>query len=152
MSLTISYFFKSDKGFEELTSLFSKVIGLSFVPEYSGPNELFCRFLGMEFSFEQEHNLCNDRELRLEDYPYLLELRTPWSDSDLRPIKLESMVCIAFALHRKLDIHSGLLVYNVCSRLAEYTLRENHWFDLVSYSSVEFPSHIRTLQDTIRSF
>lgn len=67
MSITIGYFFNWPGNLSELAAQFRAWVGSDLQPYEGDPEELYCRFLGMEFSLS-EHDLENDQELNFEDY------------------------------------------------------------------------------------
>ncbi len=96
MSITIDYFFNHSNDLLELTNNINLGLGCSLAPYEDDPENLFCRFFGMEFSLSR-HNLENDGECKFEDYAYDLGFRVPAPDGDLRTIQLPTISLITYA-------------------------------------------------------
>ena len=152
MSVTIDYFFNNHKKLSELGEDLSKNIGVNLQPYKQGDTEdLFCRFLGMEFSLGK-HSLENDRECNFEDYTYHLSFRLPTPDAQFQPIALTTMLIVAYALYERLEI-TGMLVFDLQRLLSCWESAvnpENNLktpFDKINNCLVIFPHYL----DTVRS-
>jgi hypothetical protein len=150
MSITIDYFFNYSNDFPELTRNINAWLGSSLAPYEGDAEDLFCRFLPMEFSLST-HDLENDDELDFENYKYELGFRVPAPDADLRTIQLPAITLVAYTLYRQMKI-TGMLVYDAQTLLARYEERvepENNTleiYDIVSGEFASFPKHFETLQ------
>lgn len=148
MSVTIDYFFNSDEPLDRLARQVHDWLGADLQPYEGDPEDLFCRFLGLEFSLGM-NELDNDRELDFESFRYEIGTRTTISEAHLRPMQLIAMSLIAFTLHQRLGI-TGILVYDLQRLLARYEERhdehgERVLFDVVSQEPVRFPEHLASL-------
>ena len=149
MSVTVDYLFNSDLDFGKLVTRINDSTGLGFVPYEGASSDQFCRFLGLELTLQADHGLEDDRECNFQDYEFIIQTRTPSPDADLRPMQIESMALIAFALFRRVNLTSGLLTFDVQVRLAQYQVADNQWIDQVSGNSVRFPDHFADLRSRI---
>ncbi len=149
MSVTVEYLFNSEVDLASLVNRVNEVVGWGLAPYEGNPSDQYCRFLGMEFTLRSDHGLDDDRDCNFEDYNFIGQLRTPAPDSDLRPIQIEAMALMAFALFRRLDITSGLLTLNVQTRLAHYRVVDDEWYDDVSGKAVQFPGHFGELRSRV---
>lgn len=145
MSVNIGYYFNADRPLHDFALEVNRVLGCSLAPYEDDYTEFYCRFLAMEFTLGH-NDLETDRDLNFGDYGYFLDVRIPSPDNDLLGIATETMVAVAYVLHARLDIHEGLLVWDVQRALAKYELRwnernEKQWYDLVSDKFVAFPEH-----------
>lgn len=154
MSISVDYFFNHE---DELPALARKINGWvgCFLSHEGMPNNLFCRFLGMELSLSK-HSYENDGELNFEDYTYCLSIRTPMPDADLRRIQIPAMVLIAYALYYRMNL-KGMLVYNMQHLLARYEDNldvrgsgTDEMFDGVSGEFVMFSRHLENLSNHLR--
>jgi hypothetical protein len=149
MSICINYYFNHPHDLSALTQEINGWLGCSMTPYEGNPEDLFCRFFGMELSLSQ-HTLENDRELNFDDFTYQLGLRTPVPDADLRSMQLPAVALMAYALYRRMGI-VGMLVYDVQILLARYEeridseLNEARMFDVVSGEFVRFSAHLDAL-------
>src|SRR5690349_928008 len=147
MSVNIGYFFNRDAGLTDVARELHAWLGCDLQSYANDPNDLYCRFLGMELSL-RAHNLISDGELDFEKYHYELDLRTPAPDADLRPLQLMTMTSLVYAGYRRLKI-TGMLVFDVQTLLARYEARSSEGsprlFDVVSDRYVAFPEHWRDL-------
>lgn len=153
MSITIDYYFNHSEDLPELAKNLNAWLGCNLSPYDGDSEDLFCRFLAMEFTL-CKHDLGNDGELDFDSYIYQLGFRTPVPDGDLRIIQLPSIALSAYSLYRRMNI-TGMLVYNVQILLARYEERlkaESNApdiYDSVSAQFVSFPGHFETLQNRI---
>lgn len=150
MSITIDYFFNHSDDLPELTRNINAWLGCSLSPYEGDSEDLFCRFLAMEFSLSM-HDLENDDELDFENYKYEIGFRVPAPDGDLRISQLPAIALVAYTLYRRMKI-TGMLVYDVQTLLARYEERlepesnSPEIYDTVSGEFVSFPKHLETLQ------
>jgi len=150
MSQTLEYFFNYPKPLSELAEDVNNCLGCSLSPYENDPEDLFDRFLSMEFSLHTADGYENDRELDFENFHYQLSFRTPWPDADAHPIRLPAMLIVAYALHRKYGI-VGMLVSNMQRLLTRYEERAipefgNRLFDVVSDTPfINFEAHLQTV-------
>ncbi len=150
MSITTNYFFNDSDDLIELTPKINSWLGCFLEPYEASSEDLFCRFLAMEFSLSI-HNLENDGELDFENYKYEIGFRVPAPDGDLRISQLPAIALVAYVLYRRMKI-TGMLVYDVQSLLARYEERlepesyVTEIYDTVSKEFVSFPKHLETLQ------
>jgi hypothetical protein len=150
MSVTIDYFFNCSDDLPELTQKINGWLGCFLAPYEGDSEDLFCRFLAMEFSLSK-HDLENDNELDFENYKYEIGFRVPAPDGDLRILQLPMIALIAYTLYRRMKI-TGMLVYDVQILLAKYEERldtENNSleiYDTISTEFVSFPTHFENLQ------
>ncbi|TWT32249.1 hypothetical protein KOR34_40110 [Posidoniimonas corsicana] len=149
MSITVEYLFNSALAFDSLVDLLNDKLGLCFAPYNGDSADQYCRLLGMELSLHSCHGLVNDGECRFEDYAYQIETRTPVCDGDLRVVQVELMAMLAYTMHRRLNVLSGLLTFDVQCALARYRTTETGWYDELSCSPVTFPQHLVTIRDRI---
>ena len=154
MSITVDYFFNHEDELPTLARKINSWVGC-FLSHEGTPNNLFCRFLGMELSLST-HTFENDGELNFEDYAYCLSLRTPMPDADLRRIQNPAMILIAYALYYRMSL-KGMLVYDMQHLLARYEDRidlklsgAEEMFDSVTGMFVMFPEHLEALQKRLR--
>jgi hypothetical protein len=157
VSVTIGYFFNHPKNLAELAEDINGWLGCSLSPYEGNPNDLYDRFLCMEFSLFEVSGYENDRELDFENYRYELNFRRPTGDSDLEPILLPVMLMVVFGLHRRLGIE-GMLAYDVQILLARYEERNvsgykhPYLFDLVSNTLfTDFREHLDVVVQRLRS-
>ena len=150
MSITVEYLFNAELDLDSLVAQLNKKLGFSFLPYECNSNNLFCRFLGMELSLITNHGLVDDRECNFEDYAFQIGTRTPISDGDLRPMQVESMCSLAFAMHRRMDVQTGLLSFDAQTALARYRMTESGWYDDLSSSIVSFPQHFADVRSRIK--
>jgi hypothetical protein len=153
MSISVDYFFNHEDDTPALARKINSWVGC-FLSHEGTPNNLFCRFLGMELSLSK-HKFENDGELNFEDYTYCLSLRTPMPDADLRRIQILTMILIAYALYYRLNL-KGMLVYDMQHLLARYEDRADlkgsggeEMFDGVTGMFVMFPEHLVALQERL---
>lgn len=150
MSITVDYFFNHSNDLPKLAKNINGWLGCSLAPYEGAPEDLFCRFLAMEFSLSK-HNLENDDELDFENYRYEIGFRTPVPDGNLRILQLTTIALIAYTLYRQMKI-VGMLVFDVQILLAKYEERLNtennsvEIYDTVSAEFVNFPEHFETLR------
>ncbi|HEX8681734.1 MAG TPA: hypothetical protein VF707_05430 [Ardenticatenaceae bacterium] len=150
MSVTIQYFFNSPKDPEELGRDINNCLGCSLAPYEGDPEDLFDRFLSMEFTLQIADEYVNDKELDLENFGYYLDFRTPVGDADARAIQVPAMLMVIFALHRCFGI-TGILVFDVQILLARYEERAisgygKRLYDLVSDTVfLSFPAHLNAI-------
>ncbi len=150
MSITIDYYFNHSDDLPELAKNINAWLGCSLSPYEGDPEDLFCRFLAMQFTLSK-HNLENDGECAFEDYKYELGFRVPVPDGDLRIIQLPAIALIVYTLHYRMKI-TGMLVYDVQILLAKYEERLNtendslEIYDTISLEFVSFPAHFETLK------
>jgi hypothetical protein len=149
MSITVDYFFNWPGTLSELAAQFRRWVGSDLEPYEGDAENLYCRFLGMEFSL-YEHDLENDLELYFEDYRFEAGIRTPVPDGDFRPLQLITMASLVYALYRRLGISDGILVFDVGLLLARYEQRptsgrEKGLYDVVSAEFVKYPQHFTSL-------
>jgi hypothetical protein len=109
MSSTNSYFFNNDKSLPELAAEINLSLGCSLSPYQGNDEDLFARFLGMEFSLHAATGYENDGEPDFENFAYKLGFRVPWPNAAARPIQLPAMAVVVYGLHLRLGI-TGLLV------------------------------------------
>ena len=150
MSITVEYLFNSELNLESLITQLNEKLGFSFSPYEGDSNDQFCRFLGMELSLDAGHGLVNDGECNFEDYAFQIGTRTPVPDGDLRVMQVESMTSLAFAMHRRLSVQSGLLTFDVQTALARYRMTESGWYDDLSSATVSFPQHFADVRSRIK--
>ncbi len=151
MSITIDFFFNHPDNLAETAKSINGWLGCSLMPYEGDEEDLFCRFLAMEFSLS-EHGLENDRDCNFEDYKYELGFRVPAPDGDLRIMQVSAIALVIYTLFSRMGI-TGMLVYNVQLLLAKYekrTMPESDvigLFDTVSNEFVSFPKHFLALQE-----
>ena len=149
MSVCIDYYFNHPHELSALAQEINGWVGFSLSPYEGNPEDLFCRFFGMELSLSK-HSLENDRELNFEDFAYQLGIRIPLPDADLRSMQFPAVALLAYALYRRMGI-VGMLVYDVQILLARYEERvdsesdEAGMFDVVSGVYIRFPAHLDAL-------
>ncbi len=143
MSITIDFFFNYGGNIESLLKDLENWVGCYFLPYENNPDDLYCRFLGMELSFS-EHELENDRDLDFENFKYEIGIRTPIPDADFRTQQLLTMASLTYAMYRRLQI-SGILVFDLQSLLARYEIHGEKLFDTISKKVVEYPEHLSNL-------
>lgn len=155
MSISVDYFINHEDEMPALTTKINRWAGC-FLSYEGTPNDLFCRFLGMELSLSK-HTFENDGELNFEDYTYCLSLRTPMPDADLRRIRIPAMILIAYALYYRMN-PKGMLVYDMQHLPARYEDRidlklsgTEEMFDSVTGMFVMFPEHLEALQKRLRT-
>jgi hypothetical protein len=149
MSITVDYYFNWPGILSELAAQFRTWVGCDLQPCEGDSENLYCRFLGMEFSL-YEHDLENDGELNFEDYRFKAGIRTPIPDRDFRPLQLITMPSLVYALYRRLAISDGILVFDDGLLLARYEQRptsseEKGLYDVVSADFVRYPQHLTAL-------
>lgn len=151
MSITVDFFFNHPNNLAETAKSINGWLGCSLTPYEDDQENLFCRFLAMEFSLS-EHNLENDRDCNFEDYGYELSFRTPIPDSDFRIIQIPAIALVIYTLFSRMGI-TGMLVYDVQLLLAKYEERilsetgQKGLFDVISNESISFPKHFVMLQE-----
>lgn len=150
MSITIDYYFNWPGTLSELAEQFRQWVGCNLQPYEGDPEDLYCRFLGMEFSLHDEHGLVNDLDVNFEDYRFEAGIRTPVPDGDFRPLQFMTMASLVYVLHRRLGISEGILVFDVGRLLARYEQRTTSdgkalLYDSVSEASVKYPEHYTSL-------
>jgi hypothetical protein len=157
MSVTIDYFFNYSKPLPELAKDVNECLGCSLAAYEGDPDDLFDRFLSMEFSLHVADSYENDRELDFENFRYALGFRTPWGEADARPIQVGAMAIVIYALHRSLGI-TGILVFDMQTLLARYEEREipeygKRLYDVLSDSAfVSLSSHLEKLKARLRDY
>lgn len=148
MSITVGYFFNWPGTLGELAAQFRIWVGSDLQPYEGDAENLYCRFLGMEFSL-YEHDLENDRELNFEDYGFEAGIRTPIPDNDFRDHQVITMASLVYTLYRRLGISEGILVHDTDLLLARYGERQTKWesrlYDSVSGEFVKYPEHMMSL-------
>jgi hypothetical protein len=149
MSVTVDYFFNNYRSLESLAKEINACIGCDLKPNQNDPNDLFDRFLSMEFS-SSFHNLINDRDLNFEDYQHQIGIRIPAPDGEIRHMQIAVMSIVVSLFFYRLDIKNGILVFDTQRLLAKYTEKElsdgtTGLFDLVSNQSVVFPEQLLNL-------
>lgn len=86
VSICVDYFFNRQSELLVLGQELNAWLGSSLAAQEADPEELFCRFLGMELSLS-EHPFENDRELNFEDFRYRVGIRSPIPEADLRTMQ-----------------------------------------------------------------
>ena len=146
MSTNVTYFFKYPKSIELAVNDINNVVGCNLTPYEGEDKDLFCMFLSMELSFEENNDYINDRELKYEKYNYNLDIRIPSPDNDLLCVTLQTIATIAYVLYTRLSITQGMLVYDMQTLLALYEENNaNNWVNKVNGNVVEFPEHIHDI-------
>lgn len=149
MSITIDYFFNHSDDLPVLAKNINAWLGCSLVPYEGDPEDLFCRFLAVEFTLSK-HDFENDGECNFEDYKYELGFRVPVPDGGLRIMQLPAIALVTYTLYRRMNI-VGMLVYDVQILRARFEERLNtednslEIYDTVSAEFVNFPAHFETL-------
>ena len=149
MSITVDYFFNHADNLAEVAEQVNMGIGCSLLPYQGDPNDMYCRFFGMDLDFLKAE-FENDGDLNFEDYKFHLSLRTSVGMAARRPIQIPTMISVAYALCLHLHI-TGMLVYDGQVLLARYEERldpesgEYSLYDTVSDKFVRIPSHLRAL-------
>jgi len=142
MSVTVDFAFNASKALPELATDVNGALGCSLGPYRGSSDDLYCRFLGLEFSLG-EHPYEDDRDCDFKRYRYLLDSRTAMSEAHMRQIQLEVTALAAFVLVLRGIAKEGILTYNIQRLLARYSRRgEREVFDGVSELAVEFPRHL----------
>lgn len=114
MSTTIDYYFNWSGALGDLEEQFRLRVGTDLQPYEGNPEDMYCRFLGMEFSLN-EHALKDDRELNFDDYRYKVGIRTPMPDGDFRPLQLITMASLVYVLYRRLGVlEASWFLIRVC--------------------------------------
>lgn len=149
MSITVDYFFSHTSSLAEVAEQVNLSVGCSLLPDQGDPNDLYCRFFGMDLDLLKTE-FENDGDLNFEDYKFHLSLRTSVGMASIRPIQIPAMVSIVYSL--RLDSHiTGMLVFDGDTLLARYEERldpefaEERLYDAVSDTFVRFPYHLSTL-------
>ncbi len=146
---TIDYFFNYSDDLPELIKNINACLGCSLARYGDDSEDLFCRFLGMEFSLSK-HALENDRELDFENYKYEIGFTVAAPDADLRELQLPAIILIIYALFSRMKI-TGMLVYDVQNLIAKYEERFNkesnssELYDTVSAEFIKFPNHFEII-------
>jgi hypothetical protein len=142
VSITVEYSFNSDLALPQLAVEISRRLGCVLEPDPGDPEVLFTGSLfGMKLTL-WAHTLDNDGDLIFEDYRYRIGNKT-WADSPLLAIQVEVIALIAYFLHdTPLNIHRGMLSYDMQTLLARYEERGDGWCDLVSGKRVIYPEHL----------
>ena len=153
MSVSVEYFFNDPKGLAELAADVNACLGCNLAPYEGNADDLFDRFLSMEFSLHTADGFVNDRDLDLESYAYYLDFRVPAGEGDALTIQVPAMLTVVYALYRGLGI-TGLLVYNTQRLLARYEERElpdgRCLWDTVSDTVFEdFADHLRHIEQRL---
>lgn len=152
MSITIEYFFESPKNLSEIASDLHLWLGCDLKSYDNEPKDLYCRLLGMEFTFST-HDLDDDRDLVFSRYPYYVSIRTPALETDFRPLQLTTMLSVVYALYRRLKI-VGMLVFDLQILLAIYEERiteegQKKLFDTISTQWVVFPQYFAKIASKV---
>jgi len=153
MSVTVDFFFNHPDNLAETAKSINGWLGCSLMPYEGNEEDLFCRFLAMEFSLS-EHSLENDRDCNFEDYRYEIGFRVPAPDGDLRMMQIPAIALVIYTLLSRMGI-TGMLVYDVQLLLAKYEKRAMPedsvigLFDIVSNEFVSFPKHFLALQERL---
>ena len=153
MSINVDYYFNWPGTLGELAAQFRLWIGSDLQPYEGDPENLYCRFLDMEFSLN-EHDLENDGDLNFEDYRFEAGIRTPIPDNDFRTLQVITMSSLVYALFRRLGVVEGILVHDTQLLLARYGGRAG-WhgraelYDSVSGEVVKYPQHMTSLMARI---
>jgi hypothetical protein len=153
LSITVEYFFNSDKKLPELAQELNLWVGSSLAPYEGDATDYFCRFLGMELSLST-HTFENEGACNFEDFKYYLSLRTSIGVADLRIMQIPVMIYIAYCIYRRLGL-IGLLVFNGQIVLARYEEQFNQQidaldlYDLQAGEFVDAPHYIDALSSRI---
>jgi len=153
LSITVDYFFNSDKNLTELALEFNLWVGSSLVPYQGDEGDYFGRFLGMELDLST-HDFENDGECNYEDFKYHLCLRTSFGIADLRIMQIPVMIFIAYCIYRRMEL-IGLLVFDGQIVLARYEERFNKQidapdlYDLEAGEFVDAPHYVDALLSRI---
>lgn len=106
MSVSISYFFNSNKPLQELAAEINEVVGCSLAPSVGNPKSAFTAFpfFGMELSLSvsvnnEKEGYADDEELKFSHYNYELDITTYWGQADARPEILSNVVYEADSKH-----------------------------------------------------
>jgi hypothetical protein len=154
MSSTSSYFFNYDKSLPELAAEINLSLGCSLSPYEGDGEDLFARFLSMEFSLQAATGYENDGDLDFENFAYNIDFRVPWPNAAARPLQLPAMAVVIYALHHRMGI-TGLLVNEMSTLLARYEEREiasygRRLFDVVSATPfIDFSAHLSLLESRL---
>ena len=149
MSITVDYFFNHADNLAEVAEQVNMSIGCSLLPYQGDPNDMYCRFFGMDLDLLKTE-FENDGDLNFEDHKFHLSLRTSVGMAPLRPIQIPAMISVAYVLYLQLHI-TGMLVFDGQLLLASYEERldpesgEDSLYDTVSDKFVRFPSHLMAL-------
>ena len=150
MSVSIEYFFNSPKDLADLAQDVNACLGCNLAPYEGRTDNLFGRFLSMEFSLHPAIGFQNDRDLEFEQYGYYLGFRVSAGELDALTIQLPAMLTVVYALYRSLEI-TGMLVYDTQRLLAQYEERlfpeGRCLYDSVSDTVfLEFSDHLRQIE------
>ena len=153
MSSTVDFFFNHSESLPELAKSINAWLGCVLSPYEGDSEDLYCRFLGMEFSLSG-HDLENDGECRFKDYQFQLGFRIPAPDGDLSELPIPNIAMVIYVLFSRMKI-SGILVCDVQIPLAQYEARnisensQDALYDGISNEIISFPKHFATLQERI---
>jgi hypothetical protein len=142
MSISVEYCFNSGLSLPELAFEISRRLGCSLSPYEDEPErDFYGVLLGMRLRLWAMQDMVNARDLDFENYRYMLSIKTP-AGSSMRPVQVETIALIAFLLHRALEIHQGMLSFEVSTLLARYDRIDGIWYDLVGNKPVAYPEHL----------
>lgn len=151
MSITLDYFFNHDAALPAVAELVNATLGCSLQRYLGDPEDLFCRFLALEFTLGT-HQLDDDCSCDFTRYRYQLGTRTPWADADLRGAQIGLMALVPVLLHQRARIGSGILVYDTQRLLARYRVQGEALFDELGGNLVALPQHIADIHGRIRLY
>ena len=83
MSISIDYFFNSEKSFEQLNKEINDFLGCNFELSKEYEEQSHAKFFGISWNF-YVHNFENDGLINFEDYKYYIGSTTYWGSADLR--------------------------------------------------------------------
>ncbi len=147
MSVSIDYFFNSEKSFEQLVKELNALLGFNLTFSETDEEIAGERLFAMPLDFCTQ-TLENNGDLNFQDYKYQIGFTTYWGSADLRDIQVSMISFIAKFLYLRLEISEGMLVYDGQRLLARYVekfnpeTQGNDFFDIVSNKFVEFPKHL----------
>ncbi len=142
MSTNVSLFFNYPNSLLKLKEELNEVLGVSFAPYEGAEDDLYCRFLGMEFSLQENDGYTNDRELNFEDYRYSLDLKIPSPDNDLACLSVQTLSSVAYVLYARMSVCKSMMVYDMQKLIARYNYNsKTGFFDELSEKQIEFPEH-----------
>src|SRR5947208_1680145 len=103
MSVTVDYFFNSDKKPEDLKTEINTHLGCNLTKVEDERDFFYTRFMNLDFSFGT-HTLRNDGRLDFENYRYEIGVKTWASDGCIGEIRSGLMSMVVFILYHRLGI------------------------------------------------
>lgn len=150
MSVTVEFAFNAEGTLADVGDRVRAALGADLRPYEGNPEDLFCRFLGLELSLSA-NTLVDAGDIDFSRYRFVLGTRTVVDEVARRAYKLEATALLAHVLLLDGVAREGILVYDTQLLLARYAARDGAIYDLLSVGPVYFPDHMADLRERLEA-